>query len=409
MITIKNDRKSVKMKKNKYLVLIGLLSAQLTIAALYAWSIFGVALVNQMSWSENEVLSAYFIAQFVFALTTILSGRLIDRKGPRITLLIGGLLYGGGLMLSSLAKTPEMLYLTYGVISGAGIGFVYVCPLATLVKWFPNHKGAITGLSVAVFGGGSILFKEIKEMLLMHYDISHAFLVLGIISTSIIIIGALFVGLPPDDKKVVIERRKNDYTTLGMMKTGYFKKIWIMYLLAVIPGLLVLGAAKNIGLAAQLTVSSATSLIMLLAISNAGSRLISGALSDRFGTMNVLRGILIITILSLLTLGFFFNIRILFYLGIIGIAIGYGGFLSLFPTITNQKFGSYHYGSNYGVMFQAYGLAALIGIVIKSLTQSYASIFIISAIAVIFGFIISFTLKSSLHLNVANQTDIEKV
>ena len=381
------------MIKNKYIVLFGALLAQLTIAGLYAWSIFSTAIIDEMSWSDHDVLITYSIAQFVFAFVTIFSGRLVDNKGPRITLIIGGLLYGGGLILSSFATTPFMLYLTYGVISGAGVGFVYVCPLSTLIKWFPNNKGTITGLSVAVFGGGSILFKEVIGLLLKNNNVSNSFLYLGILSMIFILIGAMFVSLPEGYKKESIIKTKDDYETKEMVKTTKFKKIWIMYWLAVIPGLLVLGAAKNIGLEGSLTVSAAASLVSILAISNASSRLLSGYLSDKFGTLNILKGIFVITIISLLTIAVFEDVVSLFYIGIIGIAIGYGGFLALFPTFTNQQFGSLHYGSNYGIIFQAYGLAALSGIFIKAFVGSYANTFIVSAVAGTIGLIIAFSIK----------------
>ena len=198
------------MIRNKYTVLFGALLAQLTIAGLYAWSIFSTAIIDEMSWSDNEVIITYSIAQFVFAFSTILSGRLVDKKGPKITLIIGGILYGGGLMLSSFATTPIMLYLTYGVISGAGVGFVYVCPLSSLITWFPNNKGTITGLSVAIFGGGSILFKEVIGLLLKNNDVSGSFMYLGILSMIIIIFGAMFVSLPKGyEKTVMIKDRKS--------------------------------------------------------------------------------------------------------------------------------------------------------------------------------------------------------
>ena len=164
-----------------------------------------------------------------------------------------------------------------------------------------------------------------------------------------------------------------------------------MYWLAVIPGLLVLGAAKNIGIeVAGLDVSVAAGVISILAISNAGSRLISGTLSDKFGTLNVLKLFFVITITSLLTLSFLAGIKALFYLGVIGVAVGYGGFLALFPTFTNQEFGSFRYGSNYGVVYQAYGLAALSGIFIKTIVGSYTTTFIFSAVAASIGLALSF-------------------
>jgi OFA family oxalate/formate antiporter-like MFS transporter len=308
--------------------------------------------------------------------------------------MIGGLLYGTGLILSSMVTSPSMLYLTYGVLTGAGVGFVYVCPLSTLIKWFPEKRGMITGLSVGVFGGGSIIFQKVISSFLLTTDVSGAFLKLGIISMALILTGALFTNNPEGFVKKTAEKGEGDYTTSEMMKTSKFRITWVMYWLAVIPGLLVLGAAKNIGIeVAGLDAAAAAGVISILAISNAGSRLVSGTLSDKFGTLNVLKMIFVITIGALLSLSFLSSIKPMFYLGVIGVAVGYGGFLALFPTFTNQEFGSYRYGSNYGVVYQAYGLAALSGIFIKSMVGSYTTTFIFSAVAASIGLGLSFLIK----------------
>jgi len=380
--------------KNKYIVLVGALLAQITIAGLYAWSIFGTALQSENGWGEDAILLTYSIAQFVFAFSTIFSGRLVDRKGPRIAILIGGILYGGGLILSSFATSPMMLYLTYGVLTGVGVGFVYVCPLATLIKWFPEKRGMITGLSVSVFGGGSIIFKEVISAFVRNSNVAGAFLGLGVISLILILIGATLTNNPHNLSKKKTEKGEDDYETMEMIKTSKFKKTWLMYWLAVIPGLLILGAAKNIGLEiAGLEEEAAAGIISILAISNAGSRLVSGTLSDKFGVLKLLKILFVITIVSLLALSFFGNVRVAFYLGVVGVALGYGGFLALFPTFTNQEFGSYRYGSNYGIVYQAYGLAALSGIFIKSIAGSFESTFIIAAIASAIGLVIAFFIK----------------
>ena len=210
--------------KNKYIVLVGALLAQITIAGLYAWSIFGTALQSEKGWGEDAILLTYSLAQFVFAFSTIFSGRLVDRKGPRPAILIGGLLYGGGLILSSFATSPMMLYLTYGVLTGAGVGFVYVCPLSTLIKWFPEKKGMITGLSVSVFGGGSIIFKEVISAFVKSSNAAGAFLGLGVVSLILILIGAVLTNNPQDFVKKAAEKGEDDYETLEMIKTSKFKK-----------------------------------------------------------------------------------------------------------------------------------------------------------------------------------------
>ncbi len=391
---MKTKEQSLFKVKNKYLVLIGALLAQVTIAGLYAWSIFGTAIQSERGWGANQILLTYALAQFVFAFSTLFSGRLVDKKGPRPALIIGGLLYGGGLILSSFATSPLMLYLTYGVLTGAGVGFVYVCPLSTLIKWFPKNKGMITGLSVSVFGGGSIIFKEVISKFLVGSDVSGAFFKLGLLSVVLILIGAIFTNNPEGFEKKATEKGEGDYTTAEMVKTPKFLKTWFMYWLAVIPGLLVLGAAKNIGIeVAGLDGVTAAGIISILAVSNAGSRLVSGTLSDKFGTLNVLKAVFIITIISLLSLSFLGDTKAMFYLGVIGVAIGYGGFLALFPTFTNQEFGSFRYASNYGVIYQAYGLAALSGIFIKTVAGSFTNTFIISAVAATIGLILSFMIK----------------
>ncbi len=383
------------MKNKKYIVTFGALLAQLTIAGLYAWSILSTAIIAERGWAENQLILTYSIAVFVFAFSTIFSGKLVDAKGPRLTMTIGGILYGSGLILSSFASSPLMLHLSYGVLTGAGVGFVYVCPLSTLIKWFPEKKGAITGLAVSAFGGGSILFKEVISQFLQSYTVSETFLYLGIITLAAIVLGAQLVSLPPGYHAASITKQEGDYTTAEMVKTPTFYKIWIMYWLAVIPGLLVLGASKNIGIDAGLTAAAAAGLVTILAIFNAGSRLVSGVLSDLLGTVNVIRIAFIITIGALLALSLFSHITPLFYLGIVGIAVGYGGFLSLFPVLTNHTFGSFRYGSNYGIVYQAYGIAGLSGIAIKSMAGSYTNTFIISAVAGALGLIIALSMKGS--------------
>jgi OFA family oxalate/formate antiporter-like MFS transporter len=107
----------------------------------------------------------------------------------------------------------------------------------------------------------------------------------------------------------------------------------------------------------------------------------------------VLKGSFIITIVSLFALSFLADYKAIFYLAVSGVAIGYGGFLALFPTFTNQEFGSFRYASNYGLVYQAYGLAALSGIFLKSMTGSFTNTFIFSALAASVGFGLSFMIK----------------
>jgi len=145
--------------RSKWVVSLAAITVQIAIGALYAWSLFNEPIAQAYGVLKDNVVTTYSISLVSFALATILSGRVHLKIGPRYTTLIGAFLYTGGILLSSYAASPAMLYLTYGVMAGSGVGFVYVCPLSTLVKWFPNSKGMVTGVATASFAIGGFVFK----------------------------------------------------------------------------------------------------------------------------------------------------------------------------------------------------------------------------------------------------------
>lgn len=148
---------------NRWSVVFGAVLLQVCLGAIYSWSLFNQPLMDKYGWTNEQVVMTYSIAIFVFAFSTIFSGRLQDKIGPRKVATIGGILYGGGLILASFSKSLPGLYFFYGVLGGAGVGFAYVCPLSTCLKWFPEKKGFITGIAVGAFGGGSLVFKSLIQ------------------------------------------------------------------------------------------------------------------------------------------------------------------------------------------------------------------------------------------------------
>jgi MFS transporter, OFA family, oxalate/formate antiporter len=132
---------------NRTWIVVGAVLIQLCIGGIYTWSLFNQPLSDAFVWNKSDVFLTYSIAIFVFAFATMFAGRLQDRVGPRLVATLGILMYGGGLILTSMISELWQLYLTYGILAGAGVGFVYVCPLSTLVKWFPERKGLITGIA----------------------------------------------------------------------------------------------------------------------------------------------------------------------------------------------------------------------------------------------------------------------
>lgn len=323
---------------------------------------------------------AYSIAIFVFAFTTIFSGRLYDKIGPRKVAAIGALFYGTGMILSAFVTQLWMLYITYGVIAGIGVGFAYVSPLSTCVKWFPHHKGFITGIAVGAFGSGSLIFKSLIEMFLHTVGVTQTFIYLGLIFMALVLVGARLLKLPEESDHLDPDDALSTMNSNEMIRTGRFYFLWAMYLLASMPGLLVIGLAKDIGIElVGLSAGTAAAAVGIIALFNAGGRLIWGTVSDRFGRITVLILLFMLTICSLMIKALIPMNQVLYFICLIGVAFSFGGFLSVFPAVISDLYGIKNLGANYGLIFQAYGIAALIGPLIKSSSSGYTQTFLIAA------------------------------
>lgn len=361
---------------NRWFVVFGAVLLQICLGAIYSWSLFSQPLIEKFSWSESDTYLTFSIIIFVFAFTTIFSGKLQDKFGPRIIATIGACLYGVGMMLTSTSTTLMELYLYYGVVSGIGIGFAYVCPLATCVKWFPDKKGFISGVAVGAFGLGSFVFKVVIVNLLEGVGVSGTFFYLGLIFLAVGVIGAQFLKVPsatlPGLEKV--HYNKLSYSPKHMVKTKAFYLLWFMYFFGSINGLLVIGMATKIGTGmAGLTPQVAAGAVAIIGFFNAGGRLVWGSVSDKIGRELSFILMFILTAVALAVMAFIPLNYELFFISIAVVVSGFGGFLAIFPSITADYYGMENMGINYGIIYQAYGIAALVSsyLVFDDLTISF--------------------------------------
>lgn len=392
--------------KNRWFVVLGALIIQVSLGAVYIWSVFQTPLLTHFpSWKESHVTWPAQVILACFALAVIVAGRIQDKIGPRPVAITGGLLLGLGLILARFtANFPPStalvwLILTYSVLGGLGIGAAYVCPIATCVKWFPDKRGLITGLAVAGFGAGAFFFAPLAKALisggpyqllgknifsLPQVGLFNTFLVLGIIFLFTITGGALFLKNPdpgyrpagwnPPVKKENEPQLKVDFTPREMLGTWQFKLLWAVYLSGCAAGLLVIMKASPIWQSFALTnltsgldssgfnqIATAGALaVSILAIFNSLGRIIWGKISDGAGRKNTLMAMFLICGVTMLFLNQMKEYH-LFLVGISLIGLCFGGFLAVFPAVTADYFGTKHYGANYGWMFTAYGAGGLLG------------------------------------------------
>lgn len=378
---------------NRWFVVFGAVLIQINLGAVYAWSLFNQPLMDQFGWVREDVVVTFSITISVFAFVTIFAGKLQDQIGPRWVATIGGLLLGIGLMLASQATTLFQLYLFYGVIGGIGIGMTYVCPLSACVKWFPDKRGFISGIAVAGFGLGGLIYKPVIGYLIELLGVSSSFLYIGIIYMVLVIAGAQLLKNPPTTEAMSVNQTMaaiepdNQFTAKQMLSTNPFYLLWFMFLFGSVSGLMVISFAVDIGVElAGLTLEQAGNAVMVIAICNAAGRMVLGKLSDRFGRKNTLMMSYGLTALVMFYMSTGIMNYPLFLIAVSLIGFCFGGLLALFPSITVDYYGTKNMGSNYGLMYQAYGLSAFVGpFIIKALpfTKAFllASLLCILAIA----------------------------
>jgi OFA family oxalate/formate antiporter-like MFS transporter len=145
---------------------------QMALGAVYSWSVLRIPLSQTYGWTVSHVTVAFELAIFVLGFVAFAGGIWMRQTGPRWVAISAAVLYGLGTASAGISHGLAMLYLTYGVIGGAGVGLGYIVPIATLVRWFPNKRGMITGIAVAGFGAGALITAPIAQRLITSVGVS---------------------------------------------------------------------------------------------------------------------------------------------------------------------------------------------------------------------------------------------
>ena len=397
-------------KKNRWLIIWVSFIANAIIGSAYAWSVFASALIAKFGFTGPQVSFAFTFSLGLVPLAMILAGKLHGKMGFRFTILAGGLVYGAGFALAGFTRNISILYLTYGVLGGLGIGLVYGSTIPNAVKWFPDKRGLAGGIITGGFGLGAVVFAPLFSFFIGTMGVLQTFTVFGIILGAVVILASLLIVPPPADFRpsgwippaaTAMTSAATDFTTIQMLKAPRFYVLWLMYTLACTTGLMIISQASLIAQAGVgATPEVAATAVLLLALANMGGRFFWGAVSDRIGRYPTLILMYAMTCAMLILLSFAPSFLLL-VVALMGIGLCFGGFLGVFPSISAENFGSKNLGMNYGVMFTAFGVAAFVGpqlaAAIREATGSYAPAFIatviMSALAIVITLILYISLK----------------
>eukprot|EP01134_Creolimax_fragrantissima_P007473 CFRG7473T1 len=209
--TICNERKSeaqVEREKklfkivpfNRWMLVLAAVLVQLCIGSLYSWSVFNVPIEEELGLASGTAANTFYIAVGCFGLSAALLGPVLERNGPRPTLIFSSSMLFAGMLLAGLGcwvKQIGLIYFGYGVVGGIGFGTSYITPVSPMQKWFPSKKGLLSGLAVCGFGGGSMASAQAQKELIKRVGLPLTFVILGIIYFSIMIPMAFVLRTPP--------------------------------------------------------------------------------------------------------------------------------------------------------------------------------------------------------------------
>jgi MFS family permease len=375
----------------------------LTIGVIYAWIVIKKAMVADWGWTNAQANSAYTTGIVVWAIALLIAGNLQDRFGPKRVIQLGVVLVGGGLITSSFVQTPLAMVMTFGLMVATGIGFTYACITPCCMKWFhASKKGMVSGVTVGGFGLAAVYLAPLSGWLIERFGISSTFLILGVGVLAVALPLTLLVNNPPKDHIPILPRvvpgrvakaqaASHDYTWREIIHSRQFYFLWIMFVLSSSAGVMMIGHLASIA-SMQAGVVNVAVIVSLLAVSNAGGRVGGGILSDRIGRKNTMLLVFSMQLLNMLAFIHYTSLPLMAF-GTVVAGLSYGSLMSVFPSTTADNWGMKGYGTNYGVLYLAWGVSGVVGPLIAAKvvdsTGTYEWAYNISAvllgIAIVFG------------------------
>ena len=429
---------------NRWLVVVGAILIQLCLGAIYAWSVFtrkitvAVAEGGEYGFSATQAAWVFSVGLASFAVVMVYAGTLLSKLGPKKLAMLGGSVLGLGYILGGfLGGSFIGQLICIGLIGGAGIGLGYVVPIKVGIAWFPDKKGLVSGLAVAGFGFGATIWVKLAgswfggllntACIFGLPGVQSVFLIYGVVFAVLVFLGSHWMVNPPDGyvpagwtPPVATEDTKPsghvELDRAAMLKTPQFYSLFLMFTGSALAGLMVIYCIRLFGVdALQASGASETAkaagvlagtAMAWYAILNGLGRIVWGTVSDKIGRKMAL----------FLMCTFQGVIMLLFYkmgstvtgliVGACIIGFNFGGNFALFPVATADFFGNKSVGSNYPLVFLAYGVAGIAGPQVAGYfkdaakggeVSAWMTPFVVAGIACLVSAVIGLLLKPPKH------------
>jgi MFS family permease len=387
---------------NRALIPPAALAVHLSIGQVYAFSTFNLPLTKLIGvthsapgdWGLKDVVWTFSIAIAILGLAAAVFGRWVERVGPRKSMFVAALCFGGGFIVAAIGVHYHwlfLLFLGYGVLGGCGLGIGYISPVSTLIKWFPDRPGMATGMAIMGFGGGALIAAPLSVLLMEHFKtatsngVLETFVTMGVIYFMFMMIGVYSVRVPPDGwrpagwtpaAKPARLVTQSQVAVEVAWRTPQFWLLWVVLCMNVTAGIGVLGQASPMIqeiFSGRVTAAAAAGFVGLISLFNMIGRFFWASVSDYIGRRN--------TYLVFFALGIllYSSVPTLGHLGSIGLFVAafaiilsmYGGGFATIPAYLKDIFGTLHVGAIHGRLLTAWSVAGVLGPQLMTYIRDY--------------------------------------
>lgn len=396
----------------RWLYLITGVFAMLFSGVLYAWSILKIPFKSIFAWSDSVLALNFTITMCFFCLGAFFGSQICKKAGPKITLIIAGLLVGAGFVLTGLlsGENHYLLYLTYAIMAGTGIGISYNVVVSTVAAWFPDRKGFCSGCLMMGFGVSTLLLGNTISFMFENESIgwSKAYIILGIAVSIVIVLAGLILRRPSAEtvlpsaklKKAVQKEafETRDFSTKEMLKSFTFWRAFIFMMLITAVSNSVISFARDLALSVNATPTLATTLVGVLSIFNGLGRILTGAVYDGLGRRKtmILANILTIVAAGLTLVAVQMHSLPLCIAGLCLTGLSYGSCPTMTSSFTASFYGQKYFATNYSITNFNLIFASFIATFSNSLfisTGSYTAPFIMLLVLAIGALGLNFTIR----------------
>lgn len=385
--------------------------AMLFAGVLYAWSILKAPLATEFGWGASQLALNFTLAMSFFCIGGLLGAQISKRAGSRVALIVSGIISASGFILTASLRDTSvlMLYISYGVLAGLGIGIAYNVLIATVSAWFPDKKGLCSGCLMMGFGASALILGNVANALFnSNLGWRSTFIILGASICVVIVLAGLLLKKPSEDitlpqpkvtKNAGTENfESKDYTSGQMLSRPSFWMAFICISFLAAVGSSVISFAKDLALSVKAPESLAVSLVGVLSVCNGIGRIITGALFDSIGrrrTMLCANGLTILAA-GVTLLAVSIGSLPLCIAGLCLTGMSYGACPTITAAFTSSFFGMKYFPTNMAIMtFTVMGgsLIATVSNKILEVTGGYTITFVMLLSLTAISFILNLFIR----------------